>query len=698
MAETLKNGRYEQKTEWKDTPNGRVARFVDTHSRKEVFVKEFNKLRYPASTTTPDGRVLAPLVHAQERVDRFCEKTKAINAKINELAHTGGDVVVTTDFFRDDLFIYKVTDLIALEDWKGTEVHNHLSVEQIDTLMLRLSNALQALHTAGVLHCDLKPDNIFIVKDRDGFYVGMLSDFDDSFMIANVPHSEDIVCTPEYMSPELGVYKQLEGDEPPLPLDTASDVFALGLIYHEYISGEFPNFDEEYSQLYAALVQGKPIRLSKNLDPAHRLLVYRMMIAEPGDRIQTCADVSREIGNIRRRYKAEFTLTVKDGKGAAANKNVMLVAHFKGSAEDSGTYSLPLAAVKTDSCGQVVFKGLTDCEYTARVGDVEVPVVWENKGSNKYECTVGTTKTTNFQLTVTHDGRPLPNTAVKLYLLNESRKPAKSFPGRTDSHGVCTFEDLPEGIYRATVGTVTKNFRWNEEHKASFAILTYTLQLNCGNAPAANETVEFVGTSDTRRDSEPVTADQNGRLTFNNLKAMNYSVIYNGREYPVTWENRRATVQLTSKTRLVAGVRMDDTKQPVRSARIRFGKIVDGAFQELANSLTNEHGAALLGEFPEGEYCVAVTSLPAGVKLTNRKLGRPVRIQLSGDRKQVVFGAAVDTENVLMDRDIPESDSRLYSHIVKYSDGMAKLTKRADGSTLSIKANQLALRGLEKYM
>ena len=162
MAETLKNGRYEQRTEWKDASNGRVARFWDTNTHKEVFVKEFFKLRYPAQTTTPEGRVLAPLMRAKERVDRFCDKTRAINAKINEIAHAGGDVVVTTDFFREGLYIYKVSELIPLEDWAGVEVRDHLSMEQIDTLMQRLANALQTLQSAGVLHCDLKPENILL--------------------------------------------------------------------------------------------------------------------------------------------------------------------------------------------------------------------------------------------------------------------------------------------------------------------------------------------------------------------------------------------------------------------------------------------------------------------------------------------------------------------------------------------------------
>lgn len=699
MAETLKNGRYEQRTEWKDASNGRVARFWDTNTHKEVFVKEFFKLRYPAQTTTPDGRVLPSLVRAEKRVDRFCEKTRAINAKINEIAHAGGDVVVTTDFFREGLYIYKVSELIPLEDWAGVEVRDHLSVEQIDTLMQRLANALQTLHSAGVLHCDLKPENIFIVKDRDGFYVGMLSDFDDSFMMDNVPHSDDIVCTLAYMSPELGHYKSMEADTPELPLGTASDVFALGLIYHEYLAGEFPSFDEDYSQLFAALLQGEPLELSKNLDPAHRMLLYRMMVTLPYDRIQTCADVSREIANIRRRYKAEFTLTVDDGRKPLAGQTVVLYGHFKADDPEAERQSVPLAAARTDKNGRVTFKGLTDYEYSVVVDDAELPVVWEGQGANKYACTVSTATVQKYQLTVTSDGHALPNAVVKVALLNEARKPVKVFTGRTDSSGVCEFEDLQEGIYRASVGSVAKNFKWNSACKAVFAIQSYTLQLMNGDQPAADTAVELVGMSGGKAVRVELTSDHEGRSVHYNLNTkLDYIVRYNGREFPVVWENFKATVQLVKKTRLVAGVRMADTKEPVRDARIRFGRAKDGAFEELANGLTNDRGAVLLGSFPEGKYYIAVASVPAGVKLTGRQVGRLIAVTLEGEKKTVAFSAAADTENVVLDQDIPESESRTFCHIVKYRTGGTVLTKRSDGSKITVPVSQLALRGLEKYM
>lgn len=292
---TLKNGRYEQMQEWTDTAYGREAAFWDTHDCKEVVVKEFTTLRYPASTMTSDGRVLAPLLRAKDRVDHISARMKRIYARVNGLAGLGAHVAAPTDFFRDDLYLYEVTDVIDKENWRGCEVHEHLTAEQVDKLILDLAHALQMLHAAGILYGDVKPESICIAKDGHGGYTGMLSNFSGCVMMDNVPASDEIVCTPEYMSPELGVYRQLEGEEPPLPLEAASDVFSLGLVYHEYISGEFPKFSEEYSQLYAALVQGEPIELSKKLDPARRKLIGCMLTAEPGERMQTCADVADEI-------------------------------------------------------------------------------------------------------------------------------------------------------------------------------------------------------------------------------------------------------------------------------------------------------------------------------------------------------------------------------------------------------------------
>lgn len=698
--ERLKNGRYEQKVEWQSTPNGNVAKFWDSNTRKEVFVKEFMKLRYPETTQTKDGKVLPSLVEAKERVDRFCRKTDEINDKIKDIARAGGDVVVNTDFFRDGLRIYKVTDLINLEDWAGSEVKDHLSVEQIDTLMQRLSNALMTLHSADVLHCDLKPENIFIVKDRDGMYVGMLSDFDDSFLMSKVPDSDEIVCTPEYMSPELGYYKLLGGNTPELPLDAASDVFALGLIYHEYLTGEFPEFSDDYSQLFAALLEGEPLKLSSKLDPAHRLLIYRMMTTMPYDRLQSCAEVSREIASIRRRYKTEFTLKVMDGSKPLAGKSLYMYAHFQADGAESEKQSVPLCVVRTDSRGQAVLKGLTECEYTLRLGEMEVPIHWEESGSQGYTATVQMGRVEKYTLKVVHDGKPLSNVKVFLSQFNEAKVKQADFTARTDASGVAEFEDLPGGIYQASVNKVRQSFRWDSSRSHTFQIRTYTIRLMNGTEPVGGKQVELVGIGEKGSKATPVTSNAQGQVVLFNLNVrLKYSIRCDGREIPFEWSaDRKAEIQLVRKTRYQISVLMDGTKKPVKNVKVCIGVRRDGKFVKLAEGMTNGQGKVLLGEFEEGEYLTGVTALPTGVKLLKRKVGKAIKVTLSGDSKSVLIKAVPNAEDVILDQDIPQDVSELYSHIVKYRDGGVVLTWRHDGSTVTTRANQLALKGLEIYV
>ena len=695
----LKGNRYERRSDWAESPNANVAEFYDKDKKKRVFIKEFRNLRYPESIRDTRGNVLPGLKAAEEKAQAFYDRTVKINARLREIAHEDGDLVVSTDFFREGLSLYKVSELIEMEPWTASEVRDHLSIDQIDLLMQRLSNALQALHSAGVLHCDLKPENVFLTRDRDGYYVGMLSDFDDSFLLSELPDKKSIVCTLEYLSPELGCYKSLEGDEPEMPLGPQSDVFTLGMVYHEYLAGDIPSFSSDYHQLYAALTGGQPLELSDALDPAHKLLLYRMMTTMPEDRLQSCAEVRSEIAAIRYRRDAAFDLKVMNGGKAMANTTLQLWAHFQNSGELSEKQHVKLCDVRTDGRGQVQLTGLTECEYTLRLGDVEMPIKWEGSGK-RFSATVQMARTRRYTLTILHDDKPVAGKPVTLTHYSEARVKQGTYTARTDARGVAVFEDLPEGIWQAEVDKVRQTFRWDDACAHTFVIRTFTLTLMKGSQPAAGEQVELVGRSDAGSSSVTLRSDSNGNVALHNLNMrMSYAVRYQGRELPLTWSaDRRAEVQLAVRTKVSIGVVMEGTKQPVVNAVVCIGRMSGGRFAKLAEGRTDARGMADLGAFDEGEYLVGVMQMPAGVSLAHQKVGQAVRMNLSGASKSAAFVARRDTEGIVLDEDIPQDVSSVYSHIVRYRDGGVVLTCRGDGSTVTTRVNQLALKGLEDYM
>ena len=110
-----------------------------------------------------------------------------------------------------------------------------LSREDAVAVGLQLCDSLDALHRAGVVHRDLKPGNVFVVRDRDGIERLKLLDFG----IAQVKGTEQdkltgigaLIGTPAYMSPE-----QLLA----IDVDHRADVYALGVTLFECLTGRLP--------------------------------------------------------------------------------------------------------------------------------------------------------------------------------------------------------------------------------------------------------------------------------------------------------------------------------------------------------------------------------------------------------------------------------------------------------------------------
>lgn len=107
--------------------------------------------------------------------------------------------------------------------------HGKLSAEKAVDVMRQVCLALEAAHTVGVIHRDLKPQNV--MRDQQGRIVVMDFGLARSVGFEGMTQTGALVGTMEYMSPE-----QALGQE----LDQRSDIFSLGLIFYELLSGKMP--------------------------------------------------------------------------------------------------------------------------------------------------------------------------------------------------------------------------------------------------------------------------------------------------------------------------------------------------------------------------------------------------------------------------------------------------------------------------
>lgn len=227
-------------------------------------------------------KVMSPALNADPV---FSERFQREANIVGQLSHP--HIVSIYDIGR-----FKNLNYIAMDYLAGGSAHDKMSAGLSANEALRITeeiaNALDHAHDKGYIHRDIKPENILFREDD----ASVLSDFGVAKTLSsasNMTNAGTVVGTPHYMSPE-----QARGK----PIDGRSDIYSLGVVFYEMLTGSVPYRAEEAVAIAIKHLTAPIPRLPPQFSLFQPLL-NKLLAKDPNDRYQRGREVVEAIHNLQ---------------------------------------------------------------------------------------------------------------------------------------------------------------------------------------------------------------------------------------------------------------------------------------------------------------------------------------------------------------------------------------------------------------
>jgi len=202
---------------------------------------------------------------------------------------------------------YRDSSYIAMEYVEGKSLRDiidakNISFEKAIELISQVGDGLSFAHQHGIVHRDIKPENIMLDK------YGRVKILDFGLAkykgVTRITREGTTMGTPHYMSPE-----QVKGHE----LDQRSDIYSLGVVMYELLSGELPFAGQYEAAILYAIVNEEPTRISKHLpdiSPALEKVIVKTLQKEVKSRYQSLEDFLADLKKEKQRPTKSYKPTV----------------------------------------------------------------------------------------------------------------------------------------------------------------------------------------------------------------------------------------------------------------------------------------------------------------------------------------------------------------------------------------------------
>ena len=241
-----------------------------------------------------------------DRMNRFVREAKSASAlnhpniiTIYEIGESDGTHFIATEFI----------DGKTLSDFAKA---NPLNIKSALEIAIQVASALDEAHAAGIVHRDIKPDNVMIranglVKILD-FGIAKLAEQkksagEEDATLALTPRSSTepgmIIGTVNYMSPE-----QAKGKE----VDARTDIFSFGIMLYEMIAGQKPFAGETVMEMIGAILHKEPQPLPAEVPAEINKIISKCLRKDRDERYQTIKDVGNDLKDVKQELEFQNKL------------------------------------------------------------------------------------------------------------------------------------------------------------------------------------------------------------------------------------------------------------------------------------------------------------------------------------------------------------------------------------------------------
>jgi eukaryotic-like serine/threonine-protein kinase len=269
----------------------------------------------------------------QDRLQRFILEARTASA----LNHP--NIITIFEVGEIDNHNFIATEFIEGKTLRQIIENEPLELMSVVEIAIQIASALKAAHDAGIIHRDIKPDNIMVrpdglVKVLD-FGVAKLSeqDLDAGISIRIETMQGMIIGTVDYMSPE-----QAGGEE----VDTLTDIFSFGVVLYYLLAGKLPFIGDSPSQIINSILTKEPKSLNtfdENIPVELVKIVKKSLEKEKAKRFQSAKEMLHELQQFKKH------LVVSE---AISNSNQPNIANNSRTEVIDGTTKIEIQKVETE--------------------------------------------------------------------------------------------------------------------------------------------------------------------------------------------------------------------------------------------------------------------------------------------------------------------------------------------------------------